>query len=87
MIIKRHLDDNQLWFPEARFGMFIHFGLYALLGRGEWVMYHEDIPRAEYEKLARRFNPHRFDGDEWVAAASRGAPLPPPATPATWPPP
>ena len=71
MIIKRKLDANQQWFPEARFGMFIHFGLYALLGRGEWVMYNEDIPREEYSKLARRFNPHRFDGDEWVAAAQR----------------
>jgi len=71
MIIKRHLDANQQWFPEARFGMFIHFGLYALLGRGEWVMYHEDIPREEYSKLARRFNPHRFDADEWVASAQR----------------
>jgi len=34
MIAKRRLDANQLWFPEARFGVFIHFGLYALLGRG-----------------------------------------------------
>lgn len=71
MIIKRHLDRNQQWFPEARFGMFIHFGLYALLGRGEWVMYNEDIPREEYGKLARRFNPHKFDAGEWVAAAQR----------------
>lgn len=71
MIIKRQLDPDQQWFPQARFGMFIHFGLYALLGRGEWVMYHEDIPREEYSKLARRFNPHRFDASEWVAAARR----------------
>ncbi len=71
MIVKRGLADELHWFPEARFGMFIHFGLYALLGRGEWVMYHEDIPREEYEKLARRFNPKRFNADEWVETAKR----------------
>jgi alpha-L-fucosidase len=49
--------------------MFVHFGLYALIGRGEWVMYEEDIPRDEYEKLAERFDPHLFDADEWVALA------------------
>jgi len=62
-------DLRLRWFDEARFGMFIHFGLYALLGRGEWVMYHEQIPRDEYETLAARFNPKRFDADEWVALA------------------
>jgi len=71
MIVKRKLDRRLEWFPRARFGMFVHFGLYALLGRGEWVMYHENIPREEYEKLMRRFNPHRFDADEWVGTAKR----------------
>jgi alpha-L-fucosidase len=64
-------DPNLLWFDEARFGMFIHFGLYALLGRGEWVMYHEQIPRRKYENLMSRFNPTRFDADAWVDLASR----------------
>ena len=71
MIVKRKLDERLRWFPEARFGMFVHFGVYALLERGEWVMYHEDTPREEYAKLARRFNPHRFDADEWVETAKR----------------
>lgn len=70
MRVRRNLDPEQQWFAEARLGMFIHFGLYALLGRNEWVMYHEDIPREEYEKLARRFNPSRFNADEWVTAAT-----------------
>lgn len=69
MIVRRPLDANQLWFPEARYGMFVHFGLYALLGRGEWVMYHDDLRREDYARLARRFNPRRFDGDEWVQTA------------------
>jgi hypothetical protein len=68
MIIRRDLDANQQWFPQARFGMFIHFGLYALLGRGEWVKYNENIPREEYGKLAERFNPHRFVGPPGLRA-------------------
>jgi len=43
------------WFKEAKFGLFMHYGLYALLGRGEWVMYREAIPVAEYEKLKEQF--------------------------------
>ena len=69
MIVRHELDREQQWFAEARLGMFIHFGIYALLGRGEWVMYHEDIPREEYEKLAEQFNPSRFDADDWVLTA------------------
>ncbi|MBS7624509.1 MAG: alpha-L-fucosidase [Candidatus Bathyarchaeia archaeon] len=57
------------WWIEARFGMFIHWGLYAIPARGEWVMYCERIPKSEYAKLARRFNPKRFNADEWVALA------------------
>jgi len=57
------------WFHEARFGMFIHFGLYSLLGRGEWVMSEERIPAAEYAKLAWRFNPKKLDASKWAATA------------------
>jgi alpha-L-fucosidase len=45
------------WWREARFGMFIHFGLYAIPGRGEWVQWQEQIPNEEYAKLADQFNP------------------------------
>lgn len=58
------------WFQDARFGMFIHWGLYSILGRGEWVMHNEQIPAAEYEKLAGQFNPVRFNADEWVSIAA-----------------
>jgi alpha-L-fucosidase len=51
------------WFAEARFGLFMHYGLYSLLGRGEWAMYHEAIPLAEYEALIERFTAARFDAD------------------------
>jgi len=58
------------WFHEARFGMFIHWGLYSLVGRGEWVMYVERIPKEEYAKLAQQFNPKRFDADAWAGLAA-----------------
>jgi alpha-L-fucosidase len=44
-------EASRAWFRDARFGMFIHFGLYATLQRGEWVMHRESIPPAEYQKL------------------------------------
>jgi len=51
------------WFQEARFGLFMHYGLYSLLGRHEWVMFREAIPVAEYEKLKDQFTAERFDAD------------------------
>ncbi|MCG2791562.1 MAG: alpha-L-fucosidase [Actinomycetia bacterium] len=57
------------WFNEARFGMFIHWGLYSIPARGEWVMFHERIPKAEYAKLAQKFNPKKFDAESWVKLA------------------
>ncbi|MEW6750801.1 MAG: alpha-L-fucosidase [Candidatus Latescibacterota bacterium] len=61
------------WLDEARFGVFVHFRLYALPGRGQWVMYQEDIPREEYAALARRFDPRRFRAGEWVDLARAAA--------------
>lgn len=57
------------WFNNARFGMFIHWGLYSILGRGEWARYHEDIPDEEYRKLAGQFNPQNCNPREWAAIA------------------
>ena len=57
------------WWREAKFGMFIHWGLYAEPARGEWVMNKERIPIAEYKKLAANFNPVKFNAAEWVAVA------------------
>ncbi len=57
------------WFHQARFGMFIHWGLYAIPGRGEWVMFQERIPAEEYAALAKRFNPKKFDATAWASLA------------------
>jgi alpha-L-fucosidase len=51
------------WFDNARFGLFMHYGLYSLLGRHEWVQYREKIPVAEYAKLKDRFTAENFDAD------------------------
>lgn len=61
------IPERLKWWIEARFGMFIHWGLYSLLKRGEWVMFFERIPKAEYAKLALKFKPAKFNADEWVA--------------------
>jgi alpha-L-fucosidase len=50
-------DRRMQWWHEARFGMFIHWGLYSVLGRHEWAMEEEGIPVSEYEQLAKKFNP------------------------------
>lgn len=54
---------TQAWFAGAHFGLFLHYGLYSLLGRHEWVMYREAIPLAEYEQLQTQFTAARFDAD------------------------
>jgi len=57
------------WWTDARFGMFVHWGLYAQLGRHEWVMNRERIPVAEYEKLAESWKPKPRPAREWAALA------------------
>ena len=59
------------WWHDARFGMFVHWGLYAQLGRHEWVMNRERIPVKEYEKLAATFKPKPRPAREWAALAKR----------------
>ncbi len=64
----QNLEARQ-WFNEARFGLFVHWGVYSILGDGEWVMNNQNIPIDAYEKLPAFFNPIGFDADEWVKMA------------------
>jgi alpha-L-fucosidase len=57
------------WWREAKFGMFIHFGLYSILGREAWVMGDEDIPLDDYEKLGQQFQPPRDVARSWARLA------------------
>ena len=61
--------DAREWYRDAKFGLFIHWGVYSLLGNGEWVMQNRGIRVPEYEWLASTFNPVRFDAEEWVLLA------------------
>ena len=72
-------EAARAWFREAKYGLFIHWGLYAIpagewkgkrsLGLGEWIMNRSQIPVKEYEQLATQFNPVKFDADAWVQLA------------------
>jgi len=57
------------WFQDAKFGLFVHWGVYSVLEDGEWVMNNRKITIDEYEKLPARFNPVNYDPAEWVALA------------------
>jgi alpha-L-fucosidase len=56
-------------FQDRKFGLFIHWGIYSILGDGEWVMHNENIPYKDYSKLASFFYPMDFNAKEWVALA------------------
>jgi alpha-L-fucosidase len=72
-------DERMQWWREARFGMFIHWGVYALPagiwdgrqigGIGEWIMNRAKIPVADYQNMAKKFNPVNYDPDAWVKMA------------------
>src|ERR1700745_1312979 len=60
--LKRYQDD--------RFGMFVHWGLYSLVGASEWLMFHERYSVADYEQFVDRFNPVKFDARELASIAA-----------------
>ncbi|HWB92131.1 MAG TPA: alpha-L-fucosidase [Puia sp.] len=72
-------DERMGWWRDARFGMFIHWGVYSVLGgeydghqinkAGEWIMNRGKIPVAKYQKIAHQFNPVKYDPEAWVKIA------------------
>jgi alpha-L-fucosidase len=64
----RRFGDARDWFFEHRFGMFVHWGLYAIPAWHEQILWRGGMSRQEYEKLASRFDPARYDPDAWIDA-------------------
>jgi alpha-L-fucosidase len=62
-------DRRMQWWQQDRFGMFIHFGLYSVLGQHEWAMEEEGIPVAEYQLMAKQFNPKPHAARAWAKLA------------------
>jgi alpha-L-fucosidase len=76
---KAQLDARMAWWRDAKFGMFIHWGVYSVPagyyhgkpvgGVGEWIMHYAKIPMAEYQQFAPQFDPEKFNADQWVSMA------------------
>ena len=62
-------NGDAAWFSDARFGMFIHWGLYSVPARHEWIRHHEEISNEDYQKYFENFNPDMFDARVWAKAA------------------
>jgi alpha-L-fucosidase len=65
-------DRDMAWWRDAKFGMFIHWGLYAIPAKSEWYMHFGKVPAEEYARLADEFVPRHFDAAEWVRIAQEG---------------
>ena len=75
---KAQHDARMAWWREAKFGLFIHWGVYSVpagyyhgksVGGGEWIMHNSKIPVTEYQQFAKEFNPVQFNADDWVKMA------------------
>ena len=62
-------ERDMKWWRDAKFGVFVHWGLYAIPAKGEWHMFNDKVPPEDYAKLAQQFNPHHYDPDAWARLA------------------
>ncbi len=62
-------EERLQWFKNDKFGIFIHWGAYSVIGRHEWIRNMAQIPQAQYDVYARQFNPVKFNADAWVDLA------------------
>lgn len=65
------VPEKWRWFPESRFGLFVHWGAYSAYGRGEQVLFRERLDQREYQEAACRWNPHHYDPRAWAEVARR----------------
>jgi alpha-L-fucosidase len=62
-------EKDMTWWRDAKFGVFVHWGLYAIPAKGEWHMFNDKVPAEAYAKLAERFDPKHYDPDAWAKLA------------------
>lgn len=67
--VRRLSEEEMKWFRDAKFGMFIHWGIYSMLEKGEWVLFNERLNVKEYEKLAGEFDAAEFNAEKWAKTA------------------
>jgi len=70
MVSDKNAASRIAWWRDAKFGLFLHWGLYSIQGRGEWVQWNEQIPVHQYARLAQQFHPAKFDPDAWASLAN-----------------
>jgi alpha-L-fucosidase len=69
MVADKDAAARIAWWRDAKFGLFMHWGVYSIPGRGEWVQWQEQIPVDEYAKLKEQFHPDHFDPGAWAEIA------------------
>ena len=69
-VVKERTERTK-WYLESRFGMFIHWGIYAIPARGEWIRSYERIPKEEYETYMKEFDARNYDPGEWARLAKK----------------
>lgn len=67
-VLELSASDMQ-WWRDAKFGMFIHWGLYSIVGKGEWYMFNKSVDVREYRKLAAQFTAEKFNAKDWAQCA------------------
>ena len=67
--VRRQTPGDTEWFVHDRFGMFIHFGLYSLPARHEWIKTYEKISEEKYDTYFRQFDPDLYDPQDWARRA------------------
>jgi len=65
------MNKNIEWWENAKFGLFIHYGIYSTIGKGEWIMFWEKIPHKEYRKYVENFKPEKNITEKWIKMAKQ----------------
>ena len=68
---RKEYEKRMEWYQDARFGMFIHWGLYSIPARGEWVRSVEEIPEEEYLPFMKEFDARDYNPKQWAKEAKR----------------